>query len=544
MQKGKRARRWGALLMGVAVLLSAAACSKTDTTNKANTETSSTTEAAVKAEQSTAPDPNAKVFSKPTKISIMANSHPSWPYNPDWKIWQYVKEATGAELDIQVVPSTEYATRVNLIIASRDQLPDLLHMIDKATADAHAISGAFVSILDNVDKLPNFKQWMDSTEEIEEVLAQRTSGDGKVYFFPTYGLHTINNMRTWMYRKDIFEKHNLQPPRDYNEMYEVAKKLKELYPDSYPVCSRMGATPLGNLQFYAPQMKQNLDMFEYYDFAAGKWGFGAVEEPFKELIAYYKKLYDEKLTPPDFISMATKSWQEVVSSGKGFMMMDYIIRLDFFNEPARKTDPKYTWAVMEPPKGSIATGTSKMAKTNFEFSGYLVCNTGKQENIENAFKFVDWMYSPKGAELLSWGKEGETYKLENGEKKFILDEKGTPARNLYGIGTAGLYQIVDPTSNEALYTRENVEGARKAINFLEARSNPKNWLSGNEQEIEIMRQTGKTIETYAEEQLSKFILGMRPISEWDAYVKEVEALGLDKLLDAYDKAYKRSVPSK
>ena len=59
---------------------------------------------------------------------------------------------------------------------------------------------------------------------------QRRSADGKIYSAPSYGSPTaFGNMRTWMYRKDIFEKHGLQPPETYEELYQVCKKLKELY---------------------------------------------------------------------------------------------------------------------------------------------------------------------------------------------------------------------------------------------------------------------------------------------------------------------------
>ena len=222
------------------------------------------------------------------------------------------------------------------------------------------------------------------------------------------------------------------------------------------------------------------------------------------------------------------------------MMPEYIVRIDFFNLPARAAgETEYTWAVMEPPKGMGPYAQNKLRKTNFEFSGYLVCNTGKQDRINNAFKFVDWMYSPEGKEILSWGKEGVTYEVVNGKKQFIMDDKGTPPRNLYGIGTYGLYQVVDPESNEALYTEENVREARKAINYLEDRANPLHWLPLNEAETEIQSQLGTTIKTYVDEQLSKFMLDQRPLSEWDAYVQEVKALGVDDLIKMYETAYNR-----
>ena len=55
----------------------------------------------------------------------------------------------------------------------------------------------------------------DAIPEVErdEITAQRTAADGKIYSAWSYGTHTISNMRPRIYRKDTFEKHNLKVPK-------------------------------------------------------------------------------------------------------------------------------------------------------------------------------------------------------------------------------------------------------------------------------------------------------------------------------------------
>ena len=36
-------------------------------------------------------------------------------------------------------------------------------------------------------------------------------------------------------RVDVFEKNGLEVPKTYDELYESCKKLKEIYPDIYPI---------------------------------------------------------------------------------------------------------------------------------------------------------------------------------------------------------------------------------------------------------------------------------------------------------------------
>ena len=78
-------------------------------------------------------------------------------------------------------------------------LPDLLHATAKSLVDAHFSSGAFISISDNLDKMPYYAKFMETLPETEreELVSQRKCADGKIYSPPVYGTGTVNNMYTW-----------------------------------------------------------------------------------------------------------------------------------------------------------------------------------------------------------------------------------------------------------------------------------------------------------------------------------------------------------
>lgn len=477
------------------------------------------------------------LFKEPTEMSIVIGSHASWPYDRDWKIWEYLKEATGATLNVSAVPDSDFITKITLMMASPENIPDLVHFTNKASVDKYEDSGAFVSVSDNLDKMPNYTKFLNSLSDLEreDLMAQRTSGDGQIYFPPVYGTHTVNNLRAWMYRKDIFKKHNLQVPTTMDELYQVAKKLKKLYPDSYPLCMRDG---ISQIDILGPQWKKYFTYRLYYDYDNKKWSYGSLEPVAKEIVEYFIKMRSEDLVPPDYTGIATKSWEELVSTDRGFMMCEYLVRLDFFNKPNRKDNPEYTWTMMKPLKGN-AQGQAKLTKSNTDFSGYVICNTGKEERINNAFKLVDWMYSDEGSELLSWGKEGETYKVENGKKKFILSEDDATALATYGVGTCGLYQRIDVAANEALYSEDQIAAGHEAIKYLEDRSNPLFWLSLNPEAKKKAEEIEEVVGPYCGETLAKFVLGQRPISEWDQFQKELKDMRVDELVKIYDDEYNR-----
>ena len=517
-------RRIAALLTAAALALSLAACTQNPQSGKMNTGANT--------------ESGEKLFSEPTTIKLMVGSHPSWPYNENWIMWKLFQEKTGASFEINAVPSSDMGTKVNLLMTTPDQLPDMIFLIgDKATPNSHGPEGAFIAISDHLDQMPNYKKFWEGVPEKErqDSMLQRVSGDGKIYFPPNYGIQTVGNTRAWLYRKDIFEKHHLKTPETMEEMYQTAKKLKELYPDSYPISMRSG---FQNFNLIGSEWKPYFTMQPYYDYSDGTWHYGVVEPEMKEMVEYFRKLVAEGLIPPDFLTIATKSWEELVITNRGFMMPEYLLRIDHFNLPARAENPEYTWAVMKPPRADTPTGQNKIANLAYELTGYVVCNTKDQKRIDNALKLLDWMYSPEGIEFQSWGEEGKTYEVVNGERKWLVEENGSPYGEL-GMGTPGLYQCVEFEANEALYSEEQGEQGKIARPYQEERISPFTVLGFADDLIDERSDLFLAIDTYAQEMISKFIMAQTPMSEWDAFQERIKSMGVDRLLELYTEMYER-----
>ena len=449
-----------------------------------------------------------------------------------------MKEATGADLKISAIPGSDFTTKLPLMMASPESLPDLLHTWQKRDVDDYALTGAYLSYDDHMDEMPNFQKFWATVpeEEKNELFNQRRSADGKIYSAPSYGSPTaFGNMRTWMYRKDIFEKHGLQPPETYEELYQVCKKLKELYPDSYPLCFRNG---LGKIGEFGPSWQTNLSWNGYYDFSENTWEFSACQPVMKEIAEYFLKLQQEELVPPDYITLGGKTWEELMSTDRGFITLDYMVRIDFFNLSVRQENPEYTLAMMAPPKADTPEGAQLLMRGDLDFNGYSICNTGKEKNIQNAFRFVDWLYTDEACELLSWGKEGETYEVKDGKRYYLCGENEN-AQQKYGVGTYGVYQRMDPAAIEALYSEEQIEACREIVDYTEPNTNPLLWMSFTEDEMSRKIKLEQDICTYAQEEMSKFLLGQEPLSEWDTFQKGLKESGVDELLQIYKEAYDR-----
>ena len=515
-------KRVAALLMAGAMIFSIAACSDTDANGGGATAA------------------GGKVFSEPTEIAITVSSHATWPHRDDWKLWQYMSEATGATLNLTSIPQEDFNTKVNLMLSAPDTLPDLLHFTMKQITDNTANQGAILPFEDYEELLPDYKKYMESLPEDtrENILAQRRAADGKIYSAPATGTESVSNVRAWLYRKDIFEKHNLKVPETYDEVYEVSKQLKAIYPDSYPVCFRMGFTGIRNM---GAQWKPYQSFDIYYDFDNNEWRFGSFEDTTRDMVAWLAKMVKEGLCPPDIVDISTKGWEELMLSNRGFITLDYIVRLDHFNllMEGNEENPDYELAFMKPPAGN-ELGLHRMTNATVDATGYTVCNTGKDENVENAFKLINWMYTDEAEELLSWGKEGETFYVnENGNRRFILNTPDDTPRGLYGVASFGLYQRMNPEAYAASYTEKQVEAAKEAAQYQEPNVNPMWWLSFTDEESDRRADLDLEIGNYAKEWIAKFISGQEPLDKWDEFVAGSEAFNVDEYIEIYETAYAR-----
>ena len=64
--------------------------------------------------------------------------------------------------------------------------------------------------------------------------------------------------------------------------------------------------------------------------------------------------------------------------------------------------------------------------------------------------------------------------------------------------------------------------------------------SFTEEEYEEFVHIDEALRKHKEENLAKFIIGTRDLSEWEDYVKEAMDLGVERYLELHNIAYKRT----
>ncbi|MBR5542825.1 MAG: extracellular solute-binding protein [Oscillospiraceae bacterium] len=477
-------------------------------------------------------------LTKDDVVSLYLLSHPTWPFKEDWKVWEYIEEGCGATLDITAVPNADAGTKWALMFAAPDTLPDILTYDHKPSTDTHALSGAIISLDSQAEYMPNYNAWVASLNETEydAYVNTRKSFDGQVYYTPVKGRDTQEGVRCWIYRKDIFEKHNLETPKTFDELYTVSKQLKELYPDSYPFCLRSG---FHTIRIMGPSFTPYWDPEFYYDFDNEKWCYGALEDSMLEVISFFSKFVSEGLCPSNFMTISTTEWQELLSSERGFMTPEYMTRIDNFNSVVRQSNPEFTMSAMMPPVANAEKGSAKVAKINNDPMGMVMCNSRDAKRIANTAKFVDWMYSDEAFELTSWGKEGETYEVVDGKRQYIKNGSLETPKVLYGFGSAGSFTNINAEAIES-GDSDDIKAVREMVlGYSEDYMNPNLYLAFNAEEQKLLDECFVAVQNYCTEMFTKMCLGQEPLSKFDEYRETLREMGVDDLLEVYEAAYAR-----
>ena len=98
------------------------------------------------------------LFDEPVTLSMMFYSHPSYPYQEDWYIVKAIEERTNVKIAAEAV-GEGLGEKISLDMAS-GELPDMTYL-SVGEAQKYGADGAYVNILDHIDKLPNFKKWKE-----------------------------------------------------------------------------------------------------------------------------------------------------------------------------------------------------------------------------------------------------------------------------------------------------------------------------------------------------------------------------------------------
>lgn len=479
----------------------------------------------------------------PEKLKILTYGQVDFEYSEKLPVLAELEKRTNVDIQWQNLPVGQEATKLDLIFAS-GLLPDILLFPDRAKTDKLGVNGALIPLENLVTKnAPNIaKTFSKMKSEIQFFKERVYSADGHIYNIPTFTPAGANAGMTWAIREDWCKNVGLSIPTTTDELYTVLKAFKEKDPnkngkaDELPLVSRNDNY---YLQFLVNSFGVQSGLF--WDPKASSIKYGPLDSRYKEAIAFISKLYAEGLIDPEYLSNTNDQLIAKVSSDRAGMFLggaDSFIGAS--HDALKKLNKNFNLVSMLPVAGPYGDRFKQTAGSRIQFRGSI---TSACKKPDVAMKFLDYAFSDKGHELLTWGIEGQTY-TKVGNRYQILDfvtrnSDGLSPQSVidsFGINPS-LPHVYDAVANKTLSTPfvATIYDKYASVPGI-LREDPQFVLTTEESD-----QGKKYIDMlkYVSPSIAKFIAGKTPMSEWDSFVEQVKKLGGDDYVKLYDSAYKR-----
>lgn len=476
---------------------------------------------------------------------VLYSDHPNYPYKKEWLLWTKIAEQNNVVLEPTIVPLSDYQQKRSLLVSSGDA-PLIMPKTYPGQETPFVSSGAILAVSDYVDKMPNFTDKVAKWKLESEIDGLRQA-DGKFYLLP--GLHEeLWPDYTLCFRLDILEKEGIAIPTTWDEVHEVLKKLKSAYPDVTPYSDRyeglnalgIAGTTYNTMAGWAFKNTPGLQ----FDKAGDKFNYAPAMTQYKDLLTYFNALVSEGLMDKESFTQKDDQAVEKFVNGKSFVIsansqdiVTYRTSMDKSIGAGKYKIGKIT--VPAGPAGNLKGGS------RLENGIMLSAQAAKSPNFLAMLQFIDWLwYSDEGQEFCKWGVKGETFEKDGSGKRTLvssvnyngLNPKGTKDLRIdYGF-SGGVFAYGGTTELlQSMMLPEEIE-FQKAMEPKTPRdpAPPVPFSDLDREEVTLLQ---TPLGDYVNEQTLKFIIGSRPLSEFDAFVKELDGKGMGKYLEMSNAAY-------
>lgn len=471
-------------------------------------------------------------------ITMMTLEHPNQPMSENAPILDYIYEATGTRIALQVVPASDYFTKATTKISAND-MPDIIRLTLTSDYKKLVNLGNFACVSDYLDDMPNFKAWMEKYPEIKDLYI-----DGKLYGTPFMILTRDTYMGNQpMIRGDILDELGLDMPTTWDELFDVLMAMKEAYPDSYPYGCRGGATNIISRIAFDFGAGNGL----YYEPETGEYAYGYTSDAFVDVVDFLAKCYANGLLDPDYASADNNTWNDKSSNGIYLFSFDNPTFAYNWDAAIKQSDENAYWTpvpVMTAPSGALR----RMGPGAQDY-GYMCVVSAKSEHIAECMQLIDWMYSEEGYITTNFGKLGVSYEIgENGKPVFtdaVLEASKSFADPWRGtMGSIGVGQLgiclVDDASSGFAFMSETVQKWQAywtecIPQYTTARLAPALTVEESQRATEITT----NLNTYYTSIIDNYVTGKIPVDEFAKEYDKFVELGCEELVEIYNTALKR-----
>lgn len=472
----------------------------------------------------------------------------------DISLYKELEKRTGVHLNFQHPPSgpNQGREQFNLMMAS-GQYADIIETnwlsgyYEGGPAKALK-DGVIIPLNDMLDEnAPNLKKVLDENPEWRK---QVVTDEGDIYAFPF--LRSDPALQVFggaVIRQDWLDTLGLEMPTTIDEWHTVLQAMKTKDPNGNGQADEWAFSPwYGTLR----------GGFNTTQAFVGAWGvttgfyqdngtvkFGPMQPEFKEFLATMVQWQQDGLVDPDSVSFDQKAFDAKMTGeqiGSGMMLVGGGIGK--FMGLMKDKNPKFKLAGA--PYPTLKKGdTPQIGQRDNIFPGTAGAITSANKHVAESMRLLDYGYSEAGHMLYNFGVEGLAYTMIDGYPTYtdllMHNPDGLPVAQAMSAHIRG--NSSGPFVQDKRYVEQyfQLPVQKEAQKTWQAPTNEKLMppVTPSQDESRRFARIMGDLNTRYDEVFAKVLTGAQPVDSWDAFVAEMQQLGIEEATQIQQAALER-----
>ncbi|TDF92750.1 extracellular solute-binding protein [Paenibacillus piri] len=443
----------------------------------------------------------------PISIKLLA---PLYEEVPDLKnkYWTELQKMTNSQLDIQWIPSGDYDTKFDLVLASGD-IPEVI--VGTAQSRPTLVSaikqGAF---WDLTPFLGDFKDYPNLKKNADLGVFKFTKVDGKIWGVPR--MRSVIDI-SLKFRKDWADKLGLPIPKTLDEYAATVKKIIDSDPDGNGKKDTLGLIGHGGIVddatggfqaafgAFTPTYDEDKGLIHH-----------TLTPQYVEMVGWFNTLYKDGIIPQEFSVMKKTQAEELFNTGRAVSYGRNTWRDWSMEQEIKKVqkDAEVVSLQLQGPKGA------NIALSRGYFGAFYISKKVPEAKVKQIVKFFDSTAAP---EVMAFGYQGIPdvhYKLVDGQPQ--LTELGMKEVNVTSLQPLALAEDRWSKVNNPSAPKAYNDAKKKQVEIYEkiGMKNQFEWLVSD-----TWTSTWPKYDSEFKTKQTQAIVGQITMDEFKAYVEKL-----------------------
>lgn len=459
------------------------------------------------------------------------------------------KEITGVNIEYQVITPTVASEQFNLMVISGNYTD----MVNSATSSysgggEKAVEDNFIIYLNDyvAQYAPNYLYCIQNTSDIYRDCIDDSGMMTDIKFIYTDPSITVG----FLTRQDWLDKLGLDAPQTYDEFEAVLTAYKAAYDCSDPIfmtanCLLDQSSLVSGYGVPGFQADGSAGTGSHLYQIDGVVHSSFLEQGYKDYITMLNSWYNNGLISKSFIENSADMFQGnkttlVVTDQCGI----YTGSLpEFERRPSEASDPDFTLVALREPVQDDTELNHFGGQREMVAAMNSVSITTSCKDIGLALSWLNFWFSDAGITLANFGVLGETFNIVDGNSTLTelitQDPKGPGNGMALHLNGERAPTLKGPAKDYGLLWPEQAYAEKLWESSCDSSYYIPNAIQLTAEEGEIFNSFASDYETFAAENIVSFVIGEKPMSEWDDFVNRLRSMHLDESIQIYQDAMDR-----